>query len=41
MGEMADDFLDDVLDYEAWLWDMQQQYPDVPEDQLGDIECSN
>ena len=38
MGEMADDFLDDVLDYEDWLWNMQQQYPGVPEDYLGDME---
>ena len=38
MGDMADYFLDEVMDYEDWLWDMQRKYPDVPEDQLADIE---
>lgn len=38
MGEMADYFLDEVFDYEDWLWDMKQKYPDVPEDQLNDVE---
>ena len=38
MGEMADYFLDEVLDYEEWEWEMQQKYPGVPEDMLGDID---
>ena len=35
---MADDFLDSVIDYEDWLWDMQIKYPGVPEDMLGDVD---
>lgn len=35
---MADYFLDEVMEYEEWLWDMQQKYPGVPEDQFEDIE---
>ena len=38
MGEMADMFLDEVTDYEDWLWDMRQMYPDVPEDMLEEME---
>jgi len=38
MGEMADFFLDEVMDYENWLWDMRNEYPDVPEDQLDDVQ---
>ena len=38
MGEFADYFLDEVIDYEDWLEDMRQKYPDVPEDQLEDID---